>query len=164
MCLTCPDFINRRVDSPEYFAERQIEAGFRLPIGFLDAPRERVNTNGDRVELHGWALSHAGIERIDILRDAGPDARLANPTRSEWLLVGRAALATHDRPDVAQVHPHLPDNLRCGWRFDLLRGMLPEGLAQRLRVLAWNKEGRSTPIGSLRVKFSAPTATKGGPL
>ncbi len=163
MCLTCPDFINRNVDRPEYFAERQIEAGFRLPLGFLDAPLERVTTDSEQIEMHGWALSHAGIEHVEILRDAGPDARLAQPTRGEWLLVGRAELATHERPDVALAHPHLPDNLRCGWRFNLRRDMLPPAAATRLRVLAWNKEGRSTPIGSLRVNFSAIPATKAGP-
>ena len=103
-----------------------------------------------------------GVERIEIQREEGPDPRLAQPTHAEWVTVGRAELRTHERPDVALVHPHHPDNLRCGWRFVLERAALPGPGPHRLRVLAWNREQRSAPLGSTKITFVDPPADRGG--
>jgi hypothetical protein len=153
MCVTCPDFINRSVEDSAFFEERGVEQDFRLPTGFLDHPPARFDSGYPVVTLNGWALSFAGIERIEILRerlDSDPPPAIRT---DGFVLLGRAQPTSGSRPDVSARYGHYPDHERPGWCFDVAREQLPGAGPFRIRVLAWNRDGGRAEIGSTIVSF-----------
>ena len=74
-----------------------------LPIGNVDTPSPGTTAKGS-VRLSGWALSNAGIERIDVYLDG----KLAASSNSAV-----------NRPDVRKAYPNYGGNENCGFDFQL---------------------------------------------
>jgi MoaA/NifB/PqqE/SkfB family radical SAM enzyme len=140
MCLTCPDFINRNVDDEAFFQPRSAEDDYRLPIGHLDQPAERlVEIDGDSLTLSGWAL---GFEEF-----AGVEVQGKRPEDGTWVPLGRAQFESGTRPDVARKHPKRHQRERAGWTYRLAREEFGSRPLVRLRILALNSDGGSTLLG-----------------
>lgn len=153
MCLTCPDFINRRVDDPVFFRERRVETDFLKPIGFLDHPRAHHESSLPVVELRGWALSFARIDRVEIRREPVEADERRRVENDGLVLVGRATLGASARADVAARHRRYPDVDRAGWTFDLRRAELRGPGPFVLIAVAFGTDGQSTRLGSTSVRF-----------
>jgi hypothetical protein len=110
------------------------------PFGFLDRPTAET-VIGPKVELSGWALARAGIERVEVRLDGLRfDARHALP-----------------RPDVAPMHAGLPDAALAGFDFT---GDFSGRLSARhdLAIVAVDREGRSHEIARRTILAPEPLA------
>jgi len=155
MCRTCPDFINRCVDDERFFRERDTERAYRRATGFVDTHEACFHPGEESVTLRGWALSFAGIEKIELLLEAvkGEPREAIGANAPEPLAV--VTPGSEARPDVAAVHPHYPGRERAGWRFELRAAMLPPGPGPfRIRARARNGDGDAAVLGSTIVRFT----------
>lgn len=157
MCLTCPDFINRNVGDTAFFRARDVERDFKLPTGFLDEPADGFAGEGETILVRGWALSFAGIARVEIVREALPGE--AHGAGGRTVVLGLARLGAEARPDVAALYPRYPGRERAGFRFEIRRGDLPVGSSTRIRAIAFNADGGMTVLGSPRVAFAEALPT-----
>jgi hypothetical protein len=105
-------------------------AAAKLPFGFVDSPRAGDTLRG-QTRFHGWALSEAGIQMVNVYLDRK-----------------FAAIATKavSRPDVQSVFPALPESAMCGWEvgFDTT-GMKPG--AHEIVVQARSRDGATRDVG-----------------
>jgi len=151
MCLTCADFINRHVDDEAFFAARDVQRSSLRPIGFIDDPPEGSVCSELSLRLRGWALSFAGISRVELEREGqGAEAE-------RWISLGAARTSEHSREDLADRFSRYPNARIAGWSFALPRIALPHAGPHRVRAVAWNEAGDSATIGERTVRFAAGT-------
>ena len=74
-----------------------------LPIGNVDTPKPGTSAKGS-LRISGWALSNAGIERIDVY----VNGKLAGSSQTSV-----------SRQDVKSAYPKYRENENCGFDFQL---------------------------------------------
>ena len=155
MCAACPNFINRNVDDPAYFDEREVESSFRLPKGFVESPVAKHFAYTPGIALEGWAFGFEEFEGVQILRSSVPGEI------QPWISLGQAKFREEGRPDVVGHYKYHARNKRPKWAFSFALGDFP--LFNRgydIRIVARNKDGGKTVIGS-RTMDIPQSATRG---
>ena len=126
------------------------------PFGVVDTPSNGVANVTGALAVTGWALDDAGVQSVEIWRDA-----VAAEPAGQFFL-GTASFVEGARPDVAAAYPGVPGNTRAGWGFLLLTNMLPNAGngAYVLHVRATDGDGNQTALGSRTISCTNATATK----
>lgn len=121
------------------------------PFGSFDSPANNAAVSG-AVAVTGWALSAAGITKVDLWREPNP-GEAAGP--GGLVYVGDAALVTGARPDVQQAYPSYPGNAQAGWGLQLLTDELPSNTVVgvgngtfKLHAIAHAADGQSLDLGT----------------
>ena len=125
-------------------------------VGVVDTPADGAVISGS-VPVTGWAVDDIDIVSVGIYRDAvageGPGP----------IFIGSATRVDDARGDIEAANPAAPFNYRAGWGYLMLSNFLPNGGDGTfvLRVIATDREGRQTLIGTPRTIFGRnSTATK----
>ena len=104
------------------------------PVGRMDDPADGRKISGP-FEIRGWALSEAGVDRVDILVDG---KFFANPRLGV------------ERPDIKAAFPKARDNFTAGWHFDATPAMFTPG-AHEIVASARSKGGSVRELGKSKV-------------
>lgn len=98
-------------------------------IGFIDKLADATGDNG-KIEVFGWALSQAGIARVELVLNAGLRIPLTIAV---------------PRPDVTQAYPGYPDSAKAGFQGSIDSSKWPLGL-QTLELIVTDKQGGTTSL------------------
>jgi hypothetical protein len=104
------------------------------PLSWVDQPVAGATIAGS-VSVIGWALSQAGVQKIDILLDGQP---------------ANTATLGFRRPDVQQAYPHFQNSLHAGFHGAIdLRGVEPGSHTVGVELHA--NDGSRHPLASIPV-------------
>jgi hypothetical protein len=120
--------------------------------GFFDTPLG-IATESGSIAVTGWAVSQAGIDRVEIWRDLAvgettvPFRSPGHPADGK-VFIAQAAFVKGARPDVAGLYPTYPNSDRAGWGYLMLtQGLWNQGNGTfTLYALAYEANGRVTPL------------------
>lgn len=133
------------------------------PFGFIDLPANNSNVSG-AVGVTGWALDDIEVMKIEVWRKSVP----GEPHLNGQVFVGNGIFLDGARPDIANAYPAVPLNTRGGWGMQILTNMLPNAAGtgpvgngqHQLFVYAFDKEGKSTLLGSRTINVNNSGAVK----
>jgi len=94
---------------------------------FIDSPASDINY-GD-INVVGWALSHAGISRVDIYMD-----------NNQWIGTTSNMYERSDVNSALNPHGEYKDGLHCGFSYTIGAGSLTEG-THTIHIAAISKDG-----------------------
>jgi hypothetical protein len=149
MCQSCPDFINRNPDDPDYFVPRKLEANFRLPDGGIETPAIGTTMPLSEVSLSGWAAGFSEVVQVELLRE-GCASDAGDSVDSDGLVhLGDIAHGL-SRPDLQARYGRWPLAGQSGWSLTDIDRLVPEGQQQvTFFVRARSAEGASVDLGPL---------------
>jgi hypothetical protein len=139
------------------------------PFGSFDTPADGATNVSGSIPVTGWALDDIGIDRVEIWRDrivndSAPGYPDQNHPAFGKVFIANGIMADGSRPDVESGFPGRPLNYRSGWGYLLLTiNMGGVGVSNgtfKLTAIAWDKEGRSTILGSKTITLNNAGATK----
>ena len=118
-------------------------------VGVIDTPADGATISGS-VPVTGWAIDDIDIVSVGVYRDPLPGEGPAP------VFIGNATRVDDARGDIEAANPAVPFNYRAGWGYLMLSNFLPGGGEGTfvLRILATDREGRQTLIGSPRTVFA----------
>jgi hypothetical protein len=134
------------------------------PFGAFDTPVNNVTVQGS-IAVTGWALDDIGIDRVEIWRDP----RAGETTYFEpghlghgKVFIGNGTFIEGTRPDVEGLYPTSPLAYWSGWGYLMLtRGSPWDGQGPfTVYAFAFDKEGKSTTLGTKTIAIDNATATK----
>jgi molybdenum cofactor biosynthesis enzyme MoaA len=96
------------------------------PFGNIDGHPETLQFHGDAMELTGWALSTAGVDKLHIMREPICGDTQSSLGRLRLIPIGTARFHNSTRLDVMRDYPRLPFVYRAGWTYALSRAAIPE--------------------------------------
>jgi hypothetical protein len=135
------------------------------PVGSFDTPAP--GTVQGSVAVTGWALDDIEVARVEIWRDlaAGettpPFNGPGHPGNGK-IFIANALFVPGARPDVEAAFPTTPLAYRAGWGYLLLTwGLWNQGTGNfTLYAFAFDKEGKTTTLGSKAITSTNNVATK----
>lgn len=130
-----------------YFSPHEARVAGKLemaavPFGVIDIPKEVVTCNGQDVDVQGWALDEAGIDRIVVA--------VESPNAADRKLVDIGVAQRVARPDVTAVYPGYPDSQNAGWIYKLPCAVVANQVSThgaRIHVIARNRGGATATLG-----------------
>jgi MoaA/NifB/PqqE/SkfB family radical SAM enzyme len=127
------------------------------PFGFVDLPREQTVRAASPVHFGGWALDALGVAKVEFRRTPLPGDRSDAIGPDGLVPLGLAGFQNGSRPDVAALHPGLPQNYRAGWTFELTppRQASADQVPLEVHVVAENHAGVRAELGVRTVLFGA---------
>jgi hypothetical protein len=135
------------------------------PFGAFDTPVTNTSVQGS-IAVTGWALDDVGIDRVEIWRDlvtndpAPPFRENGHPADGK-VFIALGTFSDGSRPDVEATYTSTPFRHRAGWGYLLLTWGLPNANGTFvLTAIGWDKEGRSTVLGTKTITVNNATATK----
>jgi len=135
------------------------------PVGSFDTPATGAQVAGS-IAVTGWALDDIEVSRVEIWRDTVPGETTrgfngAGPGRGK-VFVANASFVNGARPDVESRYATVPFAYRAGWGYLMLtRGLWNQGNGTfTLYAFAYDKDGRSSTLGSKVITSNNATATK----
>ena len=161
MCQRCPTFINRRVSDPMLFEARDTESRYRLPVGWIETPREDVASGGESVKFRGWALGFAHVERVEIQWAAAATSSPGRTRAADFSLLGTAELLELPRGDLAARYRKYPHREHPDWRFIVQPHHLPGPGPHIIPVVAVNSDGGRSTLGNRKLESSVCRGASG---
>lgn len=135
------------------------------PFGIVDTPVTGSAGLSGAIPVTGWALDDTEVTKIAIWR-LPVAGEAAQP--NGLIYIGDAVFLAGARPDVESGHSAYPLKDRAGWGMLVLTNMLPNasGSGPRgngtytLRIIAHDREGKTTVLGSPVITVNNAGATK----